>query len=276
MPLGAKLTLLIPSSLTMEKEDLKIKTYKIGTIARAAAIYRVDKIIIYQDREFDDSKFISTILRYAETPQYLRKYLFPRSEILRYAGVIPPLRTQHHPLGSESSSIGDIREGIIRDVGSDGSAWVEIGLECPALLRNSGKARKGERLTIKIFSREPLEVKVARQDEIPPNWGYRVEIGSSLGKILSKSEDLVIATSKKGEAVNLKLLSKIAQEIKNRSISIAFGSPTRGLTEILRDEGIELSNVSDYILNTIPNQGAQTVRSEEAIHSTLALLNALR
>lgn len=275
MPRGAKLTLLIPSSLTVEKEDLKIKTYKIGTIARAAAIYRVDKIIIYKDSEFDDSKFISTVLRYAETPQYLRKYLFPRTEMLRYAGVIPPLRTQHHPLGSESSNIGDIREGIIRDVGSDGSAWVEIGLGCPALLRNA-KVRKGERLTIKIFSREPLEVKVARQDEIPRNWGYRVEIGSSLGKILSKSEDLVIATSKKGEAVNLKLLSAIAREIKNRSLSIAFGSPTRGLAEILRDESIELSNVSDYILNTIPNQGAQTIRSEEAIHATLALLNALR
>ncbi|MEM2925247.1 MAG: putative RNA uridine N3 methyltransferase [Methanocellales archaeon] len=275
MPQGT-LTLLIPSSLTVEKEDPKIKTYKIGTIARAAAIYRVNKIIIYKDREFDDSKFISTILRYAETPQYLRKYLFPRSKILRYAGVIPPLRTKHHPLGSESSNIGDIREGIIRDVGSDGSAWVEIGLERPALLRTSAKMRKGERLTIKIFSREPLEVKVAREDEIPCNWGYRVEVGSSLGKILSKSDDLVIATSKKGEAVNLKLLNEIAQEIKNRSLSIAFGSPTRGLAEILGDEGVELANVSDYILNTIPNQGTQTVRSEEAIHATLALLNSLR
>jgi predicted SPOUT superfamily RNA methylase MTH1 len=259
----------------VEKEDQKIKTYKIATIARAAAIYRVDKIIIYRDREFDDSKFISTVLRYAETPQYLRKYLFPRSKILRYAGVIPPLRTRHHPLGSESSKVGDIREGVVCDVGSDGSAWVEIGLECPALLRNA-KVRKGERLTIKIFSREPLEVKVARENEIPSNWGYRVEIGSSLGKILSKSEDLVIATSKNGRAVDLKLLSAIAQEIKNRSLAIAFGSPTRGLTEILRDEDIELSNVSDYILNTIPNQGTQTVRSEEAIHATLALLNVLR
>ena len=122
MDRGGTLSILIPSSITIEKADQKINTYKIAAIARAAAIYRVDRIIIYRDEQFDDSSFISTILRYAETPQYLRKHMFPRSEMLRYAGVIPPLRTKHHPLISESSNIGDIREGLICDVGSDGSA----------------------------------------------------------------------------------------------------------------------------------------------------------
>lgn len=268
------LTLLIPSSLTIEKEDQKIKTYKIATIARAAAIYCVDRITIYRDEEFDDSKFISTILRYAETPQYLRRYMFPRSEMLRYAGVIPPLRTKHHPLESESSNIGDVREGLVCDVGSDGSARVEIGLECPALLRlRNQRVRKGERLTIRIFSRRPLEVEFARESEIPRNWGYRVETGPKLGEILSRSEDLVIATSRNGEVPDL---SAIARLIRGRSVSVAFGSPTRGLAEILRDEGIELSSVSDCILNTIPDQGTKSVRSEEAIYATLALLNLLR
>ncbi|MEB2837263.1 MAG: hypothetical protein GSR80_000390 [Desulfurococcales archaeon] len=31
----------------------------------------------------------------------------------------------------------------------------------------------------------------------------------------------------------------------------------------------------DYIINTVPNQGTLTVRTEEALHATLALLNAV-
>jgi hypothetical protein len=62
----------------MESADMRIRTLKVGTIARAAAVFRVDRIVIYRDREFDDSRFISRVLQYAETPQYLRKRLFPR------------------------------------------------------------------------------------------------------------------------------------------------------------------------------------------------------
>ena len=92
------LSILIPSSLTSESKDPRIKTYKVGQIARLASIFRVDKIIIYKDPEYDDSKFIDLVLRYAETPQYLRKQLFPLRDELKYVGVIPPLRTPHHPL----------------------------------------------------------------------------------------------------------------------------------------------------------------------------------
>ncbi|MFQ6062565.1 MAG: putative RNA uridine N3 methyltransferase [Methanosarcinales archaeon] len=87
------LFILIPSSLTLESKDLKIKTYKVAQIARAASVFRVDKIIIYKDKDYNDSKFISTILKYAETPQYLRKRLFALKKDLKYAGIILPLRT---------------------------------------------------------------------------------------------------------------------------------------------------------------------------------------
>ena len=77
-------SLLIPSSYTEESPDPRIKTYKVGQTARAAAIFRVDEIVIYRTSGPDDTKFISTILRYAETPQYLRKALFPMQDALRY------------------------------------------------------------------------------------------------------------------------------------------------------------------------------------------------
>ena len=43
--------------------------------------------------------------------------------------------------------------------------------------------------------------------------------------------------------------------------------------EIIEIEGMKADECFDYIINTIPNQGTETVRTEEAIHATLALLN---
>ncbi|MDM7935819.1 MAG: putative RNA uridine N3 methyltransferase, partial [Methanothrix sp.] len=56
--------ILIPSSLTMESRDSRVNTLKVGLIARAAAVFRMDRIVVYRDPEFDDSRFISMVLRY--------------------------------------------------------------------------------------------------------------------------------------------------------------------------------------------------------------------
>ncbi len=58
-------------------------------------------------------------------------------------------------------------------------------------------------------------------------------------------------------------------------ILIAFGAPTQGLHEIAAQEHIKLGNIAHYIVNTIPNQGTETVRTEEALYATLAILNTL-
>ncbi|MFQ6118836.1 MAG: putative RNA uridine N3 methyltransferase, partial [Methanosarcinales archaeon] len=65
--------------------------------------------------------------------------------------------------------------------------------------------------------------------------------------------------------------------IKNNT-SIIFGSPIKGLDEILSNSSfpLKISDLSDYVINTIPNQGTETVRTEEAIFATLAQLNLER
>lgn len=87
----------IPDSLLEETDDPKIRTYKVGQVARACSIFGVEHIWIYRAGG-RDGKFIKTVLEYAETPQYLRKRLFPLMPELKYVGVIPPLRTPHHKL----------------------------------------------------------------------------------------------------------------------------------------------------------------------------------
>ncbi len=52
-----------------------------------------------------------------------------------------------------------------------------------------------------------------------------------------------------------------------------FGSPSRGLFEVASDEGLRLETLLDFVVNTVPCQGSETVRTEEAILASLAVLN---
>ena len=129
------LSIAIPSSSLINESDEKIKTYKTGMIARAAAVFRVDEIIIYRDPMLDESDYIADILEYLETPQYLRKYLFPLKNSLRFAGILPPLAIPSHK--TKHLKVGEIREGVVRHVGPDGTRWVDVGLKALAQLRSA-------------------------------------------------------------------------------------------------------------------------------------------
>ena len=59
------------------------------------------------------------------------------------------------------------------------------------------------------------------------------------------------------------------------SVLLAFGSPKRGLHEVIAQEGLKLNTLATYTLNFVPHQGTQTVRTEEAVYSALAFLNTI-
>lgn len=269
------LSILIPSSLTMDTADMKLKTYKVGQVARAASIFCVDEIVIYKDREYDDSRFIERVLRYAETPQYLRKRLFGLEPELRFAGVIPPLRTRHHPTVSKRKDLkeGEFREGVVvsKDV-RKGMALVDIGVEELAVLRLDGDVVRG-RVTVQVVSKEPLEVRLVSRNEIPFHWGYVVRRGGSLGRTLKrmKKDYRIIFTSKFG-VFDMELMKKAFKG----NVAFVFGSPSRGLKEILEDENLAYEDFGGLVVNTVPGQGTATVRTEEAIFCTLAVYNVLR
>ncbi len=268
--------ILIPSSLTMESRDRRVNTLKVGQIARAAAVFRMNRIVIYRDPEFNDSRFISLVLRYMETPQYLRKLLIPRREELRHVGTLPPLRTKHHPIDSRSESlkIGEFRVGaVVESVGSDDCVWVEIGTNRPIPLRTKEKYPVGQRLNVRIFSHNPLAAEPVDQKEIPHYWGYETEIADSLDNYLaSKSDAFVVLTSRNGKAVKPEILQKVEQSGQMRDLAVVFGSPARGVDAFLSKESMERYEM----INTIPHQGTETVRVEEAVFATLALLNLMR
>jgi len=266
------LSLLLPSSLAIDASDLRSKTAKIGQIARAASVFRVDQIIIYRDPDLDETERIERILNYAETPQYLRKSLFPLVDDLRYAGTIPPLRTPHHPLDAEKIGIGDIRVGVVVRVHENGS-WVDIGSKRSAFLNVS--LQKGERVNVQVTSKKPLKAVPVDDDEIAGYWGYSVARAGSLNGALTRTPGLRIATSRYGEAIDTDLLLKIGAKSGSEDVLVVFGAPHKGISEIMDEEKSEKSFSAEfnYTIDTLPDQGTATVRLEEAVVATLAILN---
>ena len=274
------LAIAIPASMISDTPHLREKTAKIGYVGRAAAIFRVNEIIIYPDNpkvnQKNDLYLIELLLTYMETPQYLRKMLFELEPELQFAGILPPLRTPHHPLTGRIRDlrVGDYREGLTLSKSSEGTL-VEIGSERPALLPIVQLA-PDKRLTVRISKvSDRVEVQMANLNDVPAYWGYEVfaEKGSLTTILDSNRFDLTIGTSKVADRFQDVSNSLIARWKNAANIILLFGAPTRGLHEIAKDEGIRLREKVDFLLNTIPNQGTETVRTEEALLATLAILN---
>jgi predicted SPOUT superfamily RNA methylase MTH1 len=276
-----KLCIALPASVVSDTPHLREKTAKVGLIGRAAAIFRVDEIKIYPDNpksnQARDMDLVATLLAYMETPQYLRKRLFKLEPELQYAGVLPPLRTLHHPLNREMKDLktGEYREGVTLSRTKEGML-TDIGVEQPALVLDADLP-VGKRITVKITEiTRPVVAKSANRDAIPDYWGYVVTAEKrTLGKIVkSSSFDLVVATSKFGVS-----FADVAEKLSEKwheaeNVLVAFGSPTRGLYDVAKSEGLRLDDVVDFVVNTVPSQGTETVRTEEALVASLAIFNA--
>jgi predicted SPOUT superfamily RNA methylase MTH1 len=275
-----KLTIAIPASVISDTPHLREKTAKIGLIGRAAAIFRVDEIVVYRDNlkaeQDKDLDFIALLLRYLETPQYLRKRLFKIEPRLQYAGILPPLRTPHHPVSGKTRDLwaGEYREGVVLSESKEG-LMVDMGVEQLALLREKQHAL-GERLTLQVVKATGrVEVQAASRVDVPEYWGYtvRVEQRSLRSAVETVGADLVLGTSRKGEPFD-KVAGAVGRLWKEaNSVLVAFGAPARGLYEIAADEGFRLGDLSNFVVNTVPFQGSETVRTEEAVFASLAVLN---
>ncbi|MFB6220782.1 MAG: putative RNA uridine N3 methyltransferase, partial [Halolamina sp.] len=177
---------------------------------------------------------------------------------------------------------GSLRQGIVTEVGSDGRVRVNCGLQHPISLPvpSDMEAEEGERVTVRVSSRRPVRAKLV--DQSPP--GYQVE-RAAISTVLSRPDAGVrIAASRYGQQLTVAKLGELTGRVREGT-TIAFGAPGRGLPAIL---GVDREAVGggdgdteavggpedgfDLWLNTVPNQGSEVVRTEEAMFATLAPL----
>jgi len=270
----------IPASTISDTPHLREKTAKIGLIGRAASIFRVEEIILYPDDakvdQSSDLQFMALLLNYLETPQYLRKTLFGLEADLQYAGILPPLRIPSHPTSGKTKhlKIGEYREGIVTSESKEG-LLIDIGVQQPALLRQK-QFQKNDRLTLQVVKvGENVEVHPVNRDSVPLYWGYRVRVEKRpFGLIVEEDTfDLALATARVGSNFSDVAIALGKEWLASERVLVGFGAPSRGLHEIVQDEGFQLEEITDFIINMVPNQGTATVRTEEALLATLAILN---
>ena len=264
-----KLSVAIPES-ALSDESLKIdKTRKISVLARACAIFKIDTIYVYQEgNNRTDGNLMIMILRYLETPQFLRRRLFPKMNDLKFAGVLQPLKISSHvtPANSKKIIAGDVREGIVMSV--KGKRFVDVGIN--QLIPFFGKTPIGKRVTIQFKEGYPkLSVKEIDKSQVKSYWGYSVKERANLFSVLSEWKGNIIITSRKGKTATREQISKYVKS--DQPTLVVFGSPEKGVHEIL---GGKMKNVQNAkSLNFFPNQATETVRLEEALLGTLAILN---
>jgi hypothetical protein len=266
--LGRKIAVSLPDTVLEDKESLRDKSAKLGLIARSCAIFGVDLIEVFRDPAGDgEEQVIRKVLEYLETPQYLRKRLYPLDDALRYAGLLPPLRIpSHRPrIASDRLPIGEVREGVVN---SDGT--VDIGLDHAPRLK--GKATSNTRVTVRVASVSPPSVELISREQVGDYWGYKVELKSVREALSDLRFKMKVATSRLGAPL-AEVAGRLEPSMKRAgSIKLIFGSPSRGLFDIM---GPDLKRQVDFVVNLFPEQHVETVRTEEAILAGLGLASYL-
>lgn len=145
------------------------------------------------------------------------------------------------------------------------------------------------RVTVKLIpnskdSKHPRQKGIVVAPSTPKNeagiyWGYTVRNAKSINEVFTKCPypggyDLKIGTSDKGVNVDETDHNKLGSF---KHALICFGG-VHGLEAALEaDQSIneeDPSTLFDIYLNTCPNQGSRTIRTEEAIFITLAELRS--
>lgn len=205
------MSLAVPGSILDNAQSAELRTYLAGQIARAACIFQVDEVVVYDDKNSSSTAKKSTIddvqgtkvsrqccvqlgriLQYLECPQYLRKHFFPIHNDLKFAGILNPLDAPHHLREQNNFKF---REGVVtnKPVGNGKGSLVYVGLKADAHVDKI--LTPGLRCTVKLDP-QPEGSKKLRGTVVTPSqprletgvyWGYNVRIANSLSQVFSQS-----------------------------------------------------------------------------------------
>ena len=278
--------LAVAGSILENAQTPEMRTYLAGQVARAAAIFNVDEVVVFNDKKIAENEKsrscvqLARILQYLECPQYLRKHFFPIHNDLKHAGVLSPTDMPHHMRAEEESLY---REGaVVERSAGEGKCWVNIGLKTDCLVERSLKP--GLRVTVKLPEGYSWD-KVIRGNVVSPSeprtaaglyWGYTTRIAENISQVFTgcphqAGYDLMLGTSEKGDNVdNLSL-----KPFKN--LLIVFGG-VGGLEAALEADGqldvTDPKELFDHYINVCPDQGSRTIRTEEAILIAMSRLQS--
>lgn len=233
-PRSWTVSIALPGSILDNAQSPELRAALACQVARAAAIFCVDEVVIFREgakRAVDDAADdLALLLSYLDTPQYLRKHLFARSEKLRMAGLLNPLNLPNH---FAKDDVPRWREGAAVAVGSWSqqaprrqqnrdepvlTRYIDVGL--PRLVEVDHQVPVGDRVTVDLAaSGDGYSVpgkylygqvvgRSAPRELDGLYWGYDVRLADSLLEALvwpdadaDKGYDLVVGTSERGTPI---------------------------------------------------------------------------
>jgi methyltransferase len=301
-------------------------------VARAAAVFCIDEIIVFREgprsADEDSTDTLALLLRYMDTPQYLRRHLFPVSEKLKNVGSLNPLNLPNHfakadtprwrdgvAVPSGRSFVGRSKHDSDQTAKKDAlvSRYVDVGLQ--RLVEVDQQVPLFDRVTVDLFASgesysacpgKYLFGQIAHRSaprlQRGLYWGYTIRVADSLLEALrcsaaeeceDKKEcyyDLVVGTSERGAPIgghpDAPVLTQCAFPEFSRGL-IVFGG-VHGLEHSARcdmklmernigtssADALPVDDLFDFYVNTCPRQGSRTIRTEEAIPISLAVLQS--
>lgn len=265
----------IPDTSLTDCSDLREKTVKSGSIARALAVFRVEVVYIFDTGLLEpgkkrDTDLLRKILRFMDTPQYLRKRSFPKTQSLKFAGLLPPLRTKSHPL---ETALDDLQEGAIRWGLQVRPGKIDLGLS--KLVNYSKTVSERDPTLFRVIKAKPqIVLETIEREDVSDYWGFEVERVTNLAEFLEESDDSTrIGFSRKAPSYH-QLENDLKSTIAGtQSVLAVFGGPGHGILEFFKKDREDVKSNIDFWVNTIPDQGTATVRLEEALFTSLGLLN---
>ncbi len=269
-----------PGSIVEVEPGPLRKTLKLGLIARSAAIFGVDELIVYADRytRKDSLELVADVLGYAVVPPYLKKMVYGKKDTLSSVGALYPLQIPTHTVTSELEE-GECREALV--FRKKNKFYAYVGLEKPIELMHEPnidkKVREGLHLVKIVRTRERVLGEIVKDPSICNNIyrGYRVKVYPDIVSLISDYEKnyVILATSRKGVYVR-DIIEELKEAVnRKKKLLLLFGGPFEGLYEIASYHNLNLDNKADYVVNVVYHQFTKTIRTEEAILITLAILD---
>ncbi|CAM9190506.1 unnamed protein product [Lampetra fluviatilis] len=290
-------SLALPGSILENAQSAELRSYLAGQVARALAIFAVDEVVVFDEQGADrksaedespgagkhgyGSVQLARILQYLECPQYLRKAFFPKHKDLQYAGLLNPVDSPHHMRRDEESPY---REGVVLE--QRGAPGASASANCGLYKARGGVVHARQRQQPGTRYPYPTRYPVTRTrpgrvvaPHVPRTragiyWGYTVRLASGLGDVFTECPfkggyDLTIGTSERGASVDDVSLPPF------RHLLLVFGGLQGLESSLASDRRLRVAEPSllfHLYLNTCPGQASRTIRTEEAILISLAML----
>lgn len=195
----------VAGSIISNAQTPELQTALAGQIARAATIFQVDEVVVYDDLyeastgHSRSASFLARVLQYLEVPQYLRRSLIPFHPDLKRCGILPPLDAPHHPRAHEWI---EYREGIVLPPHQHPDAppgtrstRVDVGLSQPVKVRPP--LPSACRVTVRLGKERPREDgKLLRGMAVSPDeprllrgtyWGYKTRLCRGIVGVFDES-----------------------------------------------------------------------------------------